>query len=203
MRRRFITGITAIAAAACSLLGGNAAPAEAAGGCAPVALSQPFQPWLDPSWYWRVPNGGFERSARQWSLDGDARVVAGNEPFYVHNDADDSSLRLGENGSATSTPVCVAVQDPTLRFFVRNTGSPLSLLQVAVQFTDPAGDVRTVPIGLVAAGAEWQPTLPFPVAANLLSLLDGSTEVAFRFTPIGIGGDWTIDDVYVDPFKTK
>jgi hypothetical protein len=42
-----------------------------------------------------------------------------------------------------------------------------------------------------------------PVIANLLPLLPGSrTAVAFRFTPYGDGGDWTIDDVYVDPGAT-
>jgi hypothetical protein len=29
----------------------------------------------------------------------------------------------------------------------------------------------------------------------------GATDVTF--TPVGPGGDWTIDDVYLDPFKTK
>ena len=35
---------------------------------------------------------------------------------------------------------------------------------------------------------------------NLLSLL-GDQQVAFRFAAVGDGGEWTIDDVFVDPFK--
>jgi hypothetical protein len=39
-----------------------------------------------------------------------------------------------------------------------------------------------------------------PVVANLLSVLPGaSTSLAFRFTPTGSAGEWSIDDVYVDP----
>ena len=38
------------------------------------------------------------------------------------------------------------------------------------------------------------------VVANLLPLLPGEhTPVAFRFT--ALGGDWSIDDVYVDPYS--
>jgi hypothetical protein len=35
---------------------------------------------------------------------------------------------------------------------------------------------------------------------NLLSVL-GDQQVAFRFTALDDGGEWTIDDVYVDPYK--
>ena len=39
------------------------------------------------------------------------------------------------------------------------------------------------------------------VAANLFALLPSyAVQVAFRFTPQG-AGDWSIDDVYVDPFR--
>ena len=52
-------------------------------------------------------------------------------------------------------------------------------------------------------GGAWQPTLPFPVLASLLPLLPGSkTPVAFRFTPAG-AGSWQIDDVYVDPWRSR
>jgi hypothetical protein len=39
-----------------------------------------------------------------------------------------------------------------------------------------------------------------PLVVNLLPLLPGDyTPVAFEFTPQGYGGNWRIDDVYVDP----
>jgi hypothetical protein len=42
-----------------------------------------------------------------------------------------------------------------------------------------------------------------PTIVNELAPAHGNAiNVAFRFTPRGAAG-WTIDDVYVDPFKTK
>jgi hypothetical protein len=52
----------------------------------------------------------------------------------------------------------------------------------------------------VVAGDEWAPTPVVPVVVNLLSLL-GDQDVAFRFTALDNRGEWTIDDVYVDPYK--
>ena len=64
----------------------------------------------------------------------------------------------------------------------------------------------TVPLATVMAGAAWQPSQQVPVLLNLLNApvaSDGSTSVRFAFTPVGGGGDWSVDDVYLDPFKTK
>jgi hypothetical protein len=52
----------------------------------------------------------------------------------------------------------------------------------------------------VAAGSEWAPTPIVPIVVNLLSLA-GERQVAFRFTDADDSGDWTIDGVYVDPYK--
>jgi hypothetical protein len=55
-----------------------------------------------------------------------------------------------------------------------------------------------LPIGLVLAGPAWTPTAPLPLTANLLAVL-GEQQVAFRFA--AAGGEWSIDDVYVDPYR--
>jgi hypothetical protein len=203
---RVRTGIVSLLAISAMCVIAAPAQADTTGTCAGSSLSQPFLPWLDPGHYRLAAGGAFENRRSPWSFDGEARVVSGNEPFMVRSDQDDQALRLGEYGSATSGSVCLAVAEPTLRFFVRNTGSPLSMLQVSVNFTDAAGVRMNAPLSLVVSDADWHPTLPIPIALNVLSipvLSDGSTDVSFGFTPVGIGGDWTIDDVYVDPFKTK
>jgi hypothetical protein len=57
-----------------------------------------------------------------------------------------------------------------------------------------------VPVGVVLGGS-WSPSLPFLFLGNLLPLLPGQyTPVSFRFTPL-LGGNWQVDDVYVDPWK--
>jgi hypothetical protein len=205
MRVRTVT-VSIIATAVMCVLAATPAQATTTGGCEPSSLSQPFLPWHDVSHYRLAPGGDFEGESSIWSLGGGAHLASGNEPFMVHSDQDAQALRLGEYGSATSPSVCLAIEDPTLRFFARNAGSPSSTLLVSVNYTDVFGEPQSLPLTLVASGDEWRPTLQIPVVFNLLSLplvTDGSTDVSFGFTPLGSGGDWTIDDVYVDPFKTK
>ena len=170
--------------------------------CDAQELSQPFMPWADPAHYTLAPDGGFEDHGKTWSLEGGAEVVSGNESYYVRDAGDKRSLKLPGGSSATSAAMCVGIEHPTLRLFARNTGSPLSTLKVEVHYVDGFGETQSAPIGLVTAGGSWQPTLPMAIGVNLLPLLPGErTPVAFEFTPKGFGGEWRIDDVYVDPYR--
>jgi len=174
-------------------------PAHAAG-CPDQPLARTFQPWLDPAWYAAAPDGGLEAGAVGWTLAGGAAVVAGNEPFSVGDRGDARSLALPPGASATTPAICIGVEHPTLRFFARNTGSSSSALTVSVVFRDLLGERRSLPVGAIAAGDEWAPTPVVPVLVNVFSLL-GDQQVAFRFAALDGGGEWTIDDVYVDPYK--
>jgi hypothetical protein len=175
---------------------------ESAKNCTTQVLEQPFKRWLDYFSYTLVPGGNFESGAPAWTLS-KAKVVSGNETFYVRSAKDSRSLSLGASGVATSRPVCVGLEHPTLRFFARNSGLLTSTLSVEVLFETSLGAVVSAPIGVVTAlTTKWQPTLPLPTVANLLPLLPNEkTAVAFRFRAIGLGGNWQIDDVFVDPRK--
>jgi hypothetical protein len=167
--------------------------------CASETLERPFLRWGDGMSYVLAPDGTVE-AGTGWHGAG-AEPVAGNEPYYVHAPGERSSLALPPGTSATTAPMCVGIEHPTLRFFARNAGSPLSTLLVAVRFQDVLGLRHTLPIGALLAGPDWAPTPPFLVVANLLPLLPGErTPVQFVFTPVG-PGDWRIDDVYVDPYR--
>jgi hypothetical protein len=174
-------------------------PAHAAG-CPEQPLDRTFAPWLDPAWYTQAPDGGFESGASGWTLERGAAVVDGNEPYFVGGSGDASSLALPPGGSATTAPMCIGIEHPTLRFFARNTGDPTSALTVSVVFRDLLGVRRSLPVGVVSAGSSWAPTPVVPVVVNLLSVL-GDQQVAFRFTAADSRGEWAIDDVYVDPYK--
>jgi hypothetical protein len=168
--------------------------------CNSPTLERPFLPWLDAANYVLVPNGILE-SRRNWTLAGDAAIVPGNETYYVHGVQETRSLALPSDSSATTAPVCVGLEHPTLRFFARNDGSALSTLDVEVRFEDAAGNVRSLLIATLLGQPRWQPTPPLLVVANLLPLLPGKrTAVEFRFKPRG-RGDWRIDDVYLDPWR--
>jgi hypothetical protein len=168
--------------------------------CATETLEQPFLRWADAASYSLAPGGNFEAGAAGWALRGGANVGAGNEPYNVHAAGESSSLALPAGGSATSPALCVGLDHPTLRLFTRG-GSLLSALRVEVLFETSVGAVVAAPVGVVTAGP-WAPTLALPVVANLLPLLPNQrTAVAFRFT--ALGGDWRIDDVYVDPWNRR
>ncbi len=114
---------------------------------------------------------------------------------------DAHALRVGPGGMAESPDVCVGLRHPTLRFFARNTGSPLSALAVEVVVTTVLGLRIGLPVGVVANLRDgWSPSLRMPVVANLLAL-GGRTRVALRFTAVGPWSSWEIDDVYVDPYS--
>jgi hypothetical protein len=187
------------------VLAGGSHPASASTRCASRELDRPFLPWLDLASYTLAPNGGLESGSAAWSLRGGAKVVPGNETFNVRALGDKWSLSLPSGSSATTGTTCVQLLEPTLRAFVMNSGSLLSLLQIEVLYADASGTPRALPIALVRGGARWAPTLPLPFVVNLLQaplVTDGKVDVAFRFTPVGFGtGGWRIDDVFVDPFK--
>jgi hypothetical protein len=173
---------------------------ESAKNCTTQVLEQPFKRWLDYFHYTLVPGGNFESGAPAWTLS-KAKVVSGNETFYVRSTKDARSLSLGASGVATSRPVCVGLDYVFMRLFARNRGLPTSALSVEVLFENSLGKVVALPIGVVPGlMPSWQPTLPIPVVANLLPLLPNErTAVAFRVRATGLGGNWQIDDVYVDP----
>jgi len=197
-----VTAVVALAAGATTANAGLLVASSPS--CEEQPLAKTFLPWLDLADYTPLAGGSFESAAAGWSLGG-AAVANGNEPYRVGGASDSKSLSLSSGDSVTSPAICVGVTHPSMRFFAkRQSGGWLSLstLRVDVLFETASGYMASLPIGLVLNGGSWQPTSPLLVVANLLPLLPGeTTPVAFRFT--AQGGDWSIDDVYVDPYLRK
>jgi hypothetical protein len=169
-----------------------------AAGCSAQPSAQTFLPWLDLAWYVPAPDGGLEGGGSGWTLSGGAAVVDGNQPYLDG----EHSLALPAGASATTAPMCIGVEHPTIRLFARNTGAPASTLAVSVVFRGLLGGTQELPIGVALAGSRWAPTAIMPVVVNLLALT-GDQQAAFRFTALRDGGEWTIDDVYVDPYNKR
>jgi hypothetical protein len=184
------------------LVAPTAAPANAALGIAcPTPASHPFTPWSDGAAYAFAPNGGFEDGASGWTLTGGARVVAGNEPFAVHNAGDRSSLSLPAGSSATSGRMCIGALSTKMRFFARSAGSSTSRLTVRVLYDGGLGQVLGIAdAGTITAG-KWQPTPAITMLGGLLPLL--TRDVRIRFISADSRGSWSVDDVYVDPLMHR
>jgi hypothetical protein len=169
-----------------------------ASGC--ESPSQVFAPWGDYAYYGLVPGGSFESGTPSWALSGGARVVAGNETFYVRSRSDSRSLYLPSGSSALSQTVCFGLGDWHARFFVRNVGSAQGSLKVDIVVKSVLGSVvALLDGGSVGASGAWAPSARIKLTlTNLCSLL-GVRAVAFRFR--ASGGAFQVDDVYLDPFK--
>jgi hypothetical protein len=167
-----------------------------------VPVSQPFRQWGDDAWYSLVPGGSFEAGSVSWALSGGARVVHGNETFYVRSSSDRRSLLLPAGSSATTPPTCFTLADWHLRFFLVNTGAESGRVRVTVVVRNLLGVLSVLDGGTASAGGEWQPSPRIGLlASNLTSPLFSS--ISFRFTPIGSGASFQIDDVYLDPWKSS
>jgi hypothetical protein len=187
----------AVVVAVCVLSLGAPASAGAFAACPAQPLAQVFLPWGDQSWYGLVPDGGMEAREGAWRLSGPAAFAGPNEPFFVRSRGDLWSLSLPAGASGASAPTCIELGHPTLRFFLRNAGAATARLEVSVEYVDPAGIPRSQRIAMLAGSSTWAPTPILPILVNLTSPLTAQ-RVALRFTPSG--GNWQIDDVFVDPY---
>lgn len=183
-------GITALAF--------TAAPASAGLGIScPSPTTKAFAKWSDYANYAFAPNGGFESGSTGWSLKGGAKVVAGNEPFYLHGAGDRYSLSLSGGGSATSPAMCISLLSGKMRFVVR--GDQGAKVNVQIIYRGLLSSVLGIlDGGTYSVGSEWAPSKEVGMLGGVLPLLTSS--VSFRFT--AVGGSVALDDVYLDPMKS-
>jgi hypothetical protein len=176
----------------------GAAPASAGLGLAcPNPTSKPFLPWSDGAYYAFSPDGGFESGGSGWSLSG-ARVVSGNETFYVHSKYDSRSLSLPSGASATSPLMCISLLSGKMRFVAR--GDSGAKVRVQIIYRGLLSSVLGIlDGGTYSVGGGWKPSPEVGMLGGLLPLL--TTGVQFKFT--ASNGAVAIDDVYLDPMKSS
>jgi hypothetical protein len=173
-----------------------------AASCDEQPVSKVFSAWNDHADYTPLPGGDFEGEGDGWSTTGGASTVSGNSPYHVGSDADATSLSLPPGSSATSAPICIGIEHPTMRFFAnRHSGCRWSPLRVDVLFENAAGNVNSLPIAFVSNDGSWQPTSSIATLANLLVAPGEHTQVRFRFKAYGAG--WSVDDIFVDPYHRR
>jgi hypothetical protein len=181
----------------CGLSLGVPASAVAQTGCPKQPVAQVFLPWGDLAWYASVTDGGMETQQGAWTLSDSATFAPVNEPFFVRSASDRWSATLKPGASAVSAPTCIGIGHPTLRLFARSANPTGGTLRIAVGYNDLSGVRRSQQIAMLVGGGSWAPTPPVAIVANLLALVTPQ-QVTFRFT--ADGGQWLVDDVYVDPY---
>jgi hypothetical protein len=188
-------------AAAVAVLVCFAASAQA---CDYGGAAQVFKPWGDNHSYVLAPDGGFEAGGAGWSLSGGASAVAGNESFFLNGAGDGRSLSLPAGSSAVSPPICMSLDTPIFRLLARNTGNPSAGLRVEATYK-LLGLVRTKTVSTVAAGTSWAPSQQMSTVLTLSTVVGTliPSAIQIRITPVGSGGNWQVDDLYIDPFARR
>ena len=188
-------------AAAVAVLVCFAASAQA---CDYRGAEQVFRPWGDNHYYVLAPDGGFEAGGAGWSLSGGAATVAGNESFFLNDAADTRSLSLPSGSSAVSPPICMSLDTPIFRLLARNTGNPSAGLKVEATYK-LLGLVRTKTVSTVTAGRDWAPAQEMSTVLTLSTIVGTliPSAIQIKITPVGSGGSWQVDDLYIDPFARR
>ena len=162
------------------------------------STSQPFAQFGDYRYYTFGTNGGLENGATGWSLSG-ARVVSGNESFYVHSHGDAHSLSLPAGSTAYTPKLCMGTTSTVMRYFLK--GSSDGSVRVDVVLRGLLGQVLGVfQVSTVSTDSSWQAGPPVLNLDSLLGLL-GVSSVQLKFTTLS--GTAQIDDVYVDPWASR
>jgi hypothetical protein len=189
---------TAIALLTLAVLAGSAQA------CSYSGAKQVFSQWGDQRYYVLAPDGGFESGGLEWSFRGGAKVVEGNESYFLTGPGDSQALSLPAGGSAASPPVCMSIDTPAFRLMARNTGDPSSRLRVEAVYR-LLGLVQTKVVNDVTAGSSWAPTVPVSTVLGLSTLVGTliPSSIEIRLTPLDTRGNWQIDDLYVDPFARR
>lgn len=196
----FLCGVAIIAALFLSSTAKAGVVGTGAASYCDPSSTKAFSQFGDSSNYARLFNGGFESGSTGWGLSGGARVVSGNEPYYLSgNRADGHSLSLPAGSSAYSGTVCFALGDWHLRFMLKRLSSSGGL-RVQVVVPSVLGLLSILDGGTVSGSGSWAPSPRMALLLSNVTSLLGTNAVAFRFTAVN-GGSFQMDDVYLDPWK--
>lgn len=157
--------------------------AGSAQACSYPQGDQVFSEWGDPRSYVLAPDGDFAGGGDGWTLEGDAAVSG-------------EALSLPAGSSAVSPSICISKDTPFLRSMARDSGVPGAKLQVEIVYEEL--DASRSRVVARDKQEDWDPTQPLGQNFGLATLGGSDSSVRVRFT--AIGGDWKVDDFYVDPF---
>lgn len=185
--------LVALLTAALVAAAGAGAPTALAATCPPPpSPQQPFVSWSDDAEYVLTTGGSFESGSAPWKLNGGASIVGDNAPNPLDPSGDSRALYIPAGASATSACVTAPHIVGIVRFFARNVASTGQLkVEILVK-----GAVYEA--GTISAGFHWAPS---PMLASNAPNYKGAVTYQVRLT--AIGGDFTVDDLYFDPYASK
>jgi hypothetical protein len=174
-------------------LAATAASVASAASCPPPPSSvHPFLPWSDSNDYVPTTGGSFESGQPSWTLSGGASLVNDNAPNTLDPSTDSHALHLPAGSSVTSACVTAPGIIGVVRFFAKSSGGQLKI-EILVK-----GGVYDA--GTITAGSKWSPS---PILTSNAPAYKGAVTYQIRLTAIGAYADFTVDDVYFDPWRSS
>ncbi len=196
---RKITGV--IAGIAVAFIGMPAAAQAAA--CPTVPVAQKFKQFGDLAYYNLAAGGDFE--SKKWTYTGKTAIIAGNEPWKLNNTKDKSAISIPAGSTAISPPICVGVEHPHFRFVAALTSGNWGTMWVKMRYTDPVSKkVITLIVGSMdfSGGNRAWTVSPQMGLGNSLPIYGAATvNVQIILEPIQNSGTWSVDDVFIDPYR--
>ena len=178
-------------AAASAPSSSSAAPA----GCEGQAFSQPLAGQGDSNYYTLVQGGEFNSPSEGWELFNGAAIVQSARP----SKAVGGVLDLRSGSVAISPPVCVTLQYPTARVWVRDVKGGEG---VAVSVVYLSARTATMPqsVGeLHGVQGEWTLSSPISVEPQIAGATESAREARFVFAGAGKASEYQLSGVWVDP----
>jgi hypothetical protein len=183
------------AAGAASSPASSRAAASHASALVQPALVKPFAAYGDKALYDLVPGGNFTPKTADWSLTGEAALVA-NHDLAAQTGSHALSLTSGASATSASFP---GGDVHTVRLFVQNMGSSSSNLKVSATVTEN-GVPTQVQIGTVQGSSlAPSPILTLPKALQT-QLTESDAPLKLTISSTGQNSHWLVKDVYVDPY---
>jgi hypothetical protein len=209
-----LLGVAAVTACAALSLGTTAAladsPVDPDGGvaaqttyasqleCQTPSLLQPFADFKDNRNYVLAPNGDFsDASGGGWQLADGARIVNTTRPDGTTGNA----LDLPSGGVAVSPTMCVDLDYPTARAWVRNVAGDGGV-DVSVVYDAGKEAHKAHKAGHVHGRAHdpsWSLSADVKVQPQLAGKQQGWRRVAFVLAGTGKGGESEVHGFFVDP----
>jgi hypothetical protein len=168
-----------------NLLSGRTA--LSADNCTEPALSQPFADVGDRHDYFLVDGGDFSAAGFGWQFD-DGGIGTG-------------IASLPWSGAVAVSPkVCVGDNEPTIRFRYRSRSSS-ARLRIDALFLGTRGELRSDYVTTISGARAWGASPVIELGTNYRAAPGAKTAIALVFTVQG--GAWDLDDIYVDPFRSR
>ncbi len=195
LRKRHLPSLAIVFLGLAASCAPSAFAASAPEVCGGQAFSQPFVAFNDPNFYTLVPGGEFDSSSEGWELFGGAAIVSGARPNKTTGDV----LNLPSGAIAVSPSVCVTLQYPSARVWVRDVkGSEGVAVGVAYAGTKTASQPQNV--GQVhGQQTEWTLSSPINVQPQIAGPTEGPRQVRFVLLAGGKTSDFQLSGLWVDP----